>query len=730
MKHCTPIRIAAFISFLFCMTLTEAKVVTESQALTIAERLISVKGEKNLPKRVAASRISDADPSTYYIFSGSNGKGFAIIAAEDNVRPILGYSADGQLPADGELPLPLTQWLSNISKQIQKAREDGIQQSPDVAEQWRAASVGNTVVQLETAQWGQGYPFNSKCPLDENTKSATGCVPTAYAILMRYYEYPERGKGNTPQYTTSTKGITVASKSLDHTYYWSNMPLSGNYSSTQANNIATLMADIGAALQVDYTKENTNGKLGQGVLFSNFDYHPGIARRKEAYSADEWGDMMRNELKLQRPIIYRAANVEQGGHAFMLDGYTDNNYFAVNWGWGGYCNGFFTLDALNPDLVLYDTGTVAYLNSVPFPMNDTACEASLNGQDYPTLSSAINDAPADGTPATINLLADVQAESFTFPTGKTITLDMGDHSVNLEYDLVIHGDLTVKGTEKSHASSHQNTAVFNNYGKLTIMGGTYKNYYPNKEQTDYRRCVWSSADSYTFINGGTFESPNQVICTNGKMTIEAGTFTCTGNSAAINNYNTTDTLSILGGTFLNNCEDEVEADYRRCLWATGGSHTAIGKATFTNLLGYQVLCFNGDAYIKGAVINSGNEHYGCLSFSNSTLTIDDCKLDAKYLFYADEGSQILCKGGLYSSLVRENFLAEGCKCVPNRDTETSAQYPYRVQGSSSAINPLTIQNNLLGKRIFNTSGMPTQTMQKGINIIRNDHGKVQKILQR
>ena len=730
MKHCTPIRIAAFISFLFCMTLTEAKVVTESQALTIAERLISVKGEKNLPKRVAASRISDADPSTYYIFSGSNGKGFAIIAAEDNVRPILGYSADGQLPADGELPLPLTQWLSNISKQIQKAREDGIQQSPDVAEQWRAASVGNTVVQLETAQWGQGYPFNSKCPLDENTKSATGCVPTAYAILMRYYEYPERGKGNTPQYTTSTKGITVASKSLDHTYYWSNMPLSGNYSSTQANNIATLMADIGAALQVDYTKENTNGKLGQGVLFSNFDYHPGIARRKEAYSADEWGDMMRNELKLQRPIIYRAANVEQGGHAFMLDGYTDNNYFAVNWGWGGYCNGFFTLDALNPDLVLYDTGTVAYLNSVPFPMNDTACEASLNGQDYPTLSSAINDAPADGTPATINLLADVQAESFTVPTGKTITLDMGDHSVNLEYDLVIHGDLTVKGTEKSHASSHQNTAVFNNYGKLTIMGGTYKNYYPNKEDTDYRRCVWSSANSYTLINGGTYDSPNQVVCTNGKMIIESGTFTCTGNSAAICNYNTTDTLTINGGTFLNNCEGDFEIDFRRCLWATANSHTVIGKATFTNKYGYQTLCFNGDANINGATINNENGNIGCLSFSNSTLTIDDCKLSARVLFYADEGSQILCKGGLYSAVVEDNHLAEGYKCVPNRDSATRTQYPYMVQGNSSGINPLTIQNNLPNKHIFNTSGMSTPTMQKGLNIIHNDNGKVQKILKR
>jgi hypothetical protein len=214
------------------------------------------------------------------------------------------------------------------------------------------------------------------------------------------------------------------------------------------------------------------------------------------------------------------------------------------------------------------------------------------------------------------------------------------------------------------------------------------------------------------------------------MIIESGTFTCTGNSAAICNYNTTDTLTINGGTFLNNCEGDFEIDFRRCLWATANSHTVIGKATFTNKYGYQTLCFNGDANINGATINNENGNIGCLSFSNSTLTIDDCKLSARVLFYADEGSQILCKGGLYSAVVEDNHLAEGYKCVPNRDSATRTQYPYMVQGNSSGINPLTIQNNLPNKHIFNTSGMSTPTMQKGLNIIHNDNGKVQKILKR
>ena len=33
---------------------------------------------------------------------------------------------------------------------------------------------------------------------------------------------------------------------------------------------------------------------------------------------------------------------------FVLDGYTDSDYFSVNWGWGGYSNGYYKLNALEP----------------------------------------------------------------------------------------------------------------------------------------------------------------------------------------------------------------------------------------------------------------------------------------------------------------------------------------------------------------------------------------------
>ena len=50
---------------------------------------------------------------------------------------------------------------------------------------------------------------------------------------------------------------------------------------------------------------------------------------------------MKAELDERRPILYDALPSEGDGHALVVDGYTSNNYFHFNYGWGGYCDGFY-----------------------------------------------------------------------------------------------------------------------------------------------------------------------------------------------------------------------------------------------------------------------------------------------------------------------------------------------------------------------------------------------------
>lgn len=621
-KSLTPrVFIYALLTYLLCVPNTQAKVVSESQAAKIAERLMPVKGKKLTRKRLAKAGVSDETPLPYYIFTGNDGKGFVIISADDVARPILGYSADAELTPDGNLPVPMELWLTSIGNQIKQAQENGEEQTATVAEQWMEAGVGNTVVQLQTAEWGQGTPFNDYCPFDQNQESLTGCVPTAYAILMKYYNYPQAGRGSTVNYVTPTQGIYVAERSLEHNYDWDNMPLkyvSEQYNTTQATNVATLLADIGAALQVDYTNYNTTGHLGRGALLKNFDYFPGTTKLKDAFSAEEWNEMLQMELDKERPVIYRADNTNGGGHAFMLDGYTDEGYFSINWGWGGNYNGLFALDALTPGDDNYNSGQVAYLNTVPMPMNDAVFVVEMNGQEYPTLTAAIDDAPQDNKLTTINLLADIQAESLNIPNGKNITLNIGNHYIDTQFGFKNFGRLTMKGTEESLVTVRGNASVFDNYATLNIAGGTYNNISPIIGEHEYRRCIWTKQGSETIIRNATFESPCQVVCTNGDMTIESGTFTGAGNHEVVANYNTVGTLTINGGTFQNRCPQVDGMDYRRCVWTKQGSETIIRNATFES--SYQVVCTNGKMTIEsGTYTCTGNS--SAISNYNTTSTV-------------------------------------------------------------------------------------------------------------
>lgn len=673
--------VLATMAALLCSSTIQAKVVSEDLAASIAGQLMSVKGKKLSKKRMAKAGMEDESSLPYYIFTGNDGRGFVIVAADDVARPILGYSADAELTQDGELPAPMQQWLKSIGEQILKAQKDDVQQSADVAEQWMEAGVGNTIVQLQTAEWGQGAPFNNYCPIDEGTKTLTGCVPTVYAILMKYYNYPLSGKGNASAYVTSTQGISVPARTLEHSYDWDNMPMKfveGENTSAQERNVAMLLADIGTALLVDYTKSVTNGRLGRMALLKNFDFFPGTARLKDAYSAEEWNEMMRMELDKERPIVYRAEQLDvDGGHAFLLDGYTDEGYFSINWGWYGSYNGLFTLDALTAGSNVYGGGQVAYLNTVPMPMSDTAFMVEMNGQAYPTLTAAIDDAPQGNSSATINLLADTQAESLVIPGGKDITLNIGNHRIDMQYGFQNYDRLTVNGTEKSLLTTYGNTAIFNNYGTMSITGGTLRNVSEVISENNYRRCVWSAKGSDTKISDVTCESPGQTICTNGNMTIESGTFICTGNVGVVHNYGTNSTLTINGGTYQNVCPQVNGSDYRRCVWTAEGSNTEIRNVTCESP--GQTVCTNGTMTIdSGTFTTTGNSSVisnyctsgGLLTISGGTFENKCSSVDGtdyRRVVWTDAGSQTMISNGDFKAMSQ-------VICVNGRITITSGTF--------------------------------------------------------
>ncbi|MBQ2364123.1 MAG: C10 family peptidase [Alistipes sp.] len=305
---------------------------------------------------------------TFYVVTSESGSGFVIVAGDDAITPILAYSTHYPAPSTEVLPPNFKGWLRYVDSAVRYAREHNIIADKATAEKWSEEYQPVAATMLNTARWHQTTPYNNECPIDGDAHSLTGCTQTALATIMYHNRWPERAKGVTEAYTTMG-GLEVPARDLNHAYDWENMLESyveGEYNDTQAKAVAVLMADIGHAFKANYTATDTGAFPDMLTLYHKFGYSPAsnIAIRK-IYSDSYWKELLRNEIDANRPIFYAGYTSDGAGHAFVLDGVDENDYFHVNWGWGGYYDGFFLIDNLLLDVYLFDTEQWAILGMHP-----------------------------------------------------------------------------------------------------------------------------------------------------------------------------------------------------------------------------------------------------------------------------------------------------------------------------------------------------------------------------
>ena len=289
----------------------------------------------------------------YFVFNFPENSGFAIVAGDDRVHPILGYSLEGQFNSEN-LPENLRAHLEYYQDQITWAEEQNIEPSADVSAEWNRYLGGTALrssggVSLETAKWDQASPYNAMCPTINGQRALTGCGATATAIIMRYHQWP----------LGTQKGVSVHPLASEHPewrceplnyssgYNWNSMPLT--VTGNDAPEIAKLMWHIGANINMVYTRNESSSSVSDAAmaLKNVFDYSLTTrAVRRDFYSDVEWERLLINELDAGRPVLYRGNTKENAGHLFVCDGYDSNHYFSINWGWSGYCNGYFLLSAL------------------------------------------------------------------------------------------------------------------------------------------------------------------------------------------------------------------------------------------------------------------------------------------------------------------------------------------------------------------------------------------------
>ena len=320
----------------------QAKRITQWQA---QQQAYSFWGKQMPQKAKAKSRAATtASPSdAYYVFNNDAG-GFVIIAGDDAVTPVLGYTSTGSFDAEN-LPDGLKDLLKSYERQIAALGDSYVANQTAT----RAAFTGEKL--LKTAEWNQYAPFNKYTP----NNYVTGCVATAGAIVMKHHGYPAKGTGS-HSYTWNGKTLTA---NFEHDYDWASMPAKYDGTNDAAfDGVARLMADLGVAVEMQYAKNGSGAYIGNMISalqtyfgYSKLTYLASI----DDMEAEAWNAKLRGEIDANRPILYSASDASAGGHSFIIDGYKDES-FSVNWGWGGYCNGFYRIGALNPESAGKPTG--------------------------------------------------------------------------------------------------------------------------------------------------------------------------------------------------------------------------------------------------------------------------------------------------------------------------------------------------------------------------------------
>lgn len=386
---------------IFALGTAIANPVDVNTAKSLGQKFVqsSFENNRNADLNLYYTVTSDRGDACVYVFNVGT-TGFVIVAASDNVRPILGYSQNGNFdatnPHNGAMYM-----LETYKNSITYAMEENIAATPEIAAEWESLKTfgrlpkknRGKVGPLVQTKWNQNSPYNLFSPqLPANANPAhisaapggrcyAGCVATAMGQLMKYWNHPIQGEGQYG-YNCVGYGPTYYQYGYQYanfgetTYQWDLMPrsLGNNASQEEIEAVATLLYHCAVATNMtfDWDGSGTTSEIVPGAMASYFDYDYCVRKTRSSYTLDAWISMLKAEFDLGRPVYYSGQS-DSGGHAFVADGYDENDLISFNFGWGGSQDNYYAVDAID-----YHNGAAAIFNYVPSYVYVNTAQAPTN----------------------------------------------------------------------------------------------------------------------------------------------------------------------------------------------------------------------------------------------------------------------------------------------------------------------------------------------------------------
>ena len=355
MKYRKFILLAAFAA---CGVLASAQQVGYEAAKDIAASFITVKkGSPQTGNLVVYQQYTKYDSQgnpLLYIFNFEGG-GFVIVSADKNAEPILAYSATNKFSMEGENPAAES-WVNAYAEGIAYAVETNAVPTAELVSKWAAAERGDfssktqkatSVKPLLTSKWNQDKYYNTLCPdtiaggsCDNHTYN--GCVAVAMAQIMYYHRYPATSLNVNYNYVHPRYGIQTAKANTKYDYQ-----AMSDIATGYSNAIAVLCYHAGVSVKMNYAADGSGAYVddAKNAFSSRFTYKSTL-RVYDKGDDESWKILLKTDLNMGLPIFYAANTGGTGvhaGHAFVCDGYDENDMFHFNWGWGGNSDDYYSL---------------------------------------------------------------------------------------------------------------------------------------------------------------------------------------------------------------------------------------------------------------------------------------------------------------------------------------------------------------------------------------------------
>jgi hypothetical protein len=363
--------------------------------------------------------VSNKD-TLYYVLNDTINKSFVIVAADNRVWPILAYSTSSNFNSNN-LPPALTDWMESRKLEIAYIKNNNLQADNLTNSKWndllteQVAEDTTSVRPLTKTWWHQVHPYNGLCPSSPlipkdstyNGRAAAGCLPIAVAQLMKYWNFPKKGKG-----INSYPNTTFGTQSVDFgatTYAWEQMTYKPTASGSLNKEVQKLIYHCGVAFNTEYGLEGSNSDyFAKNGWIDYFNYSTeAIKYEREFFKGTDtdWENLIKSELNSYRPVWYSSTGTASGNpsaHVYICDGYKNSNYFHFNWGWGLDPNDtewYFLIKSLTPGKSIFNENHRMIIKLFPkgLPMANAGVDQEVNSLAQVTLDGSQSTDPEKGT---------------------------------------------------------------------------------------------------------------------------------------------------------------------------------------------------------------------------------------------------------------------------------------------------------------------------------------------